>query len=321
MLSGWLKTVAPAHFSQVVKPTHDGKFHLFEARRGRGKSYSLAQWAFAAANQGIPIRSNNTLFFYWFALELCKAKKFKSLVDAFVWCNNNIIKIESWDDVCLAYDSIVILDESNRLFDSRDSKRDGAPDVAFEWLQQSRKMRLTIIFAAQGFDWLNVRIRQLADTLWRAKKEMDKKNPQRILNFWNYGSDPFSNGLNATVVRDADMKMKIPFTIARARLYNTHEIIRALDDKPHFTKMIEYEDFLIEMGIVVRSVPIYTVDTIPLEQDAYKLIPGPNYALRGRLSKNVFQNPETVKTAFEFTRTSKRDEFEREIAQTVLDWA
>jgi Zonular occludens toxin (Zot) len=333
MLSGLLKKIAPTHAAKPYRMAHDAKFHMFEARRGRGKSYSLTQWAFAAALVGVPIRANFTINYYWMSLELCKAGKFKSLVSAFEWCVNNIVRIQTWDDLLLSYDCVVLLDEVNRLYDAKATRDNAAPKVAFEWLQQSRKMLVTVVFAAQGFDWLDVRIRQLADVLWRAKKEMHPKYDDKILNFWNYGSDPFQNGLNAQIVRDADFKMKVPFSIAKARLYNTHEIIKALNDTPKFATMKQYQQFLIEMGVFEVISRSYTIDTIPLEQDAEFLVPGQNYSLRGRLSKLSFDNPETIKTAFEFDQISVRDRLEAQASvelqqskqlhphfQIVLDW-
>jgi hypothetical protein len=136
----------------------------------------------------------------------------------------------------------------NRLFDMTDTSKDvKAPRVVFEWLQQSRKHKNTLVFAAQSMDWLTPRVRQLFDRLWRAKKEIGKKG--QITRFYAYGSDPWAKGLGATAVRDADYLMSLPFDKTIYRLYNTLEIIAAFEPKSRFERFYDVESYMLEHGL------------------------------------------------------------------------
>jgi len=245
---GFLRKFAPTHFAQSVRPAHDGRFHLFEARRGRGKSYTMAYWVLVCARQKVPVLANFSINHRWLALELCNAGTFKSLSAAEAWVSANVRYVDSWDQVMLAYDCLIILDEVNRLFDNQDRGKDGVPKVVYEWLQQSRKHKNTLIFAAQSMDWLTTRVRQLFDVLWRARKEMDKSG-KRIVAFWLYGGDPWAKGLSADVIRNADYKMKVPFDKKIFRLYDTLEIIKAIPNESEYARFWDVERHMLDVGL------------------------------------------------------------------------
>lgn len=257
MIGGLLKKMAPTHFAAPYKLGHDKTFHLLEARRGRGKSFTMAYWALQAAKGGTPVIANFHLNHYWLAFELCKAGRFASIDDALLWCEQNVRFTNSWDDIVLAYDSLVLLDEVNRLFDSQDrSKDDRAPKVVFEWLQLSRRNRITLVFAAQSMDWLTPRVRQLFDLLWRAKKEMGKgSRSQQIQRFWLYGADPWSKGLSEDAARGADFKVTVPFDKRIFRLYDTFERIMAIPNVCRFERFWDIYQYQLDTGIVPAPAP------------------------------------------------------------------
>lgn len=252
MIGTLLKRTAPTHFAQPYTLEHDGNFHLLEARRGRGKSYTMAYWALQAARQKIGTCSNFHINHWHMALRLVSEAIWPSLDDAYNWCVDNIRYIDNWDDVMTAYDCLILLDEVNRLFDAKDSKEDRVPRVVFEWLQLSRRNKITLVFAAQSMDWLNVRVRQLFDNLWRAKKELHTRGKLRgqIKQFWLYGADPWANGLNAEVIRNADYKARILFDPRIYRLYDTVERIQALDNVSQFSRFSDVYQYQQAVGIV-----------------------------------------------------------------------
>lgn len=257
MIGNLLKKMAPTHFAEPYKLGHDKTFHLLEARRGRGKSFTMSYWALQAARQGVPVIANFHLNHYWMAFELCRSGKFASLDDALLWCAENVRFTNSWDEIMLAYDSLVLLDEVNRLFDSQDrSKDDRAPKVVFEWLQLSRRNRITLVFAAQSMDWLTPRVRQLFDLLWRAKKEMCKgRHRLTIKQFWLYGADPWSKGLSQDAARGADFKVTVPFDKRIFRLYDTYERIIAIPNDTRFERFWDVYQHQIETGIIPPAAP------------------------------------------------------------------
>ncbi len=274
------KALSPALAAQNYTLSHDGKLHLLEARRGRGKSYILAEWAMAAFSAGIPVRANFDLDLYWFALELVKQKKHKTLVSAVDWLRSNYKRIDSWDDLLTCYDTLVLLDEVNRTFDSRVRGNAGAPMVAHSWLQQSRKLKNTMVFAAQGFDWLDVRLRQLFDMLWRVKR-VDVPRTRVPDTFIAYGSDPWSSGLDSDAVRRCDYKFRVKFSTQRSRRYNTFEIIKSLVGEPSFSNIQDVIQSLIDARLCRYATYKPTPDTIPLVDKIARLEPAENYSHRG----------------------------------------
>lgn len=252
MITGFLRKMAPTHFAAPYKLGHDKTFHLLEARRGRGKSFTMAYWALNATREGVPVIANFHLNHYWLALELCRSGRFSSIDEGLAWCEKNVRFTNSWDEIMLAYDSLVLLDEVNRLFDSQDrSREDRAPRVVFEWLQLSRRNCITLVFAAQSMDWLTPRVRQLFDLLWRAKKEMGRgRRSGDIQRFWLYGADPWAKGLSEDAVRGADYKVMIPFNERILRLYDTYERIMAIPNESRFERFWDVYQFQLETGIV-----------------------------------------------------------------------
>ena len=253
MFAELLKRAAPTAFAERYKMGHDFKFHLFEARRGRGKSYTLTVWALECLRKGIPVTLNYELDLYFCALQLKRMGDKRELNDVYTWLEHNVRFAQGWDDVFTSYDRLVILDECNRTFRAGAGRED-APSLAYEWLQQSRKFRQTIIFAAQGFDWLPPRVRQLADTLWRSKRVdtrasivAGKRVPKE---FWIYGGDPWEQGLNKTAQRSSDWVMFTPFDMRVARCYLSYKPVGGLSDVPSFGSMWDYYSNLQAQGVI-----------------------------------------------------------------------
>lgn len=254
MIGNLLKKSSPTHFATAYKLSHDKTFHLLEARRGRGKSYTMSYWSLQCALKGVGTVANFHINGYWMAAELYKANKFPTLDAALEWTRANIRYVDTWDEVMLAYDCLVLIDEVNRLFDAQfRSKEDSVPKVVFEWLQLSRRNKITLVFAAQSMDWLNTRVRQLFDLLWRAKKEMGKNGT--IKRFWLYGADPWSKGIGGDTVRGADYKASIPFDKRIFRLYNTLERIIAIPNETEFTRFYDVYQRQIALGLVPPETP------------------------------------------------------------------
>ena len=249
MIGNFLKGSSPTHFATPYKLGHDKTFHLLEARRGRGKSFTMAYWALQCALRGTGTVANFHLNHYWMAAELFKAKVHPTFEDCLAWCRAKIRYVETWDEIMLAHDCLVLIDEVNRLFDSTfRSKEDSVPKVVFEWLQLSRRNMITLVFAAQSMDWLNVRVRQLFDLLWRAKKEMGRRGA--IKAFWLYGADPWSKGIGGDTIRGADFKIMIPARKEYYRLYNTLERIVAIPNESEFARFYDVYLRQLELGMV-----------------------------------------------------------------------
>lgn len=257
MIGNLLKRSAPTHFATPYKLGHDKTFHLLEARRGRGKSYTMSVWALECAKKGVGTVANFHLNHYWIAHELMRAGIWKNHDECLDWCEKNIRYVDTWDQIMLAYDCLVLVDEVNRLFDSQfRSKEDAVPKVVFEWLQLSRRNKITLVFAAQSMDWLNTRVRQLFDLLWRAKKEMGRgRKSLEIERFWLYGADPWSKGLNDNAQRNADYKVMIPFRKEYFRLYDTLERIIAIPNQSKYERFYDVYQHQIELGLIPVTAP------------------------------------------------------------------
>lgn len=257
MIGGFFKKGAPTHFAKPYTLAHDKLFHLLEARRGRGKSYSMSTWALECALLGIGTLANFHINHYWVAMRLVSAGKFHSLDAAVAWCEANILYSCRWDDFLLAYNKLVLVDEVNRLFDSQDrSKEDRVPKVVLEWLQQSRRNDITLVFAAQSLDWLSPRVRQLFDLMWRAKKEMGTgKERSLIKRFWLYGADPWAKGLSHDVQRGTEFKVSIKFDKRTFRLYDTKERIAAIPNVASFESFGAVYAHQLQAGIVPPPAP------------------------------------------------------------------
>lgn len=244
-----LKRFIPTIAAERYEVGHDHKFHLLEARRGRGKSYWLTYWVRWCAMNRVPVRMNFAIDHYRLALQ-CTMNKGGNFWEWREWVDKHVRYLGRWDDVLTAHDEVVILDESSRLFDSRN--RTQVKPVVYEWAQLSRHLRLTLVFASQSFDWLDLRMRQLADNIWLVRKVMNKQRtlPQE---FWAYGFDPFAQGLTSAVDRQTamDFRMRIPFAVDIATLYDTHQGIRLIEGEPSFTSVGQVFDHLVAQGVIV----------------------------------------------------------------------
>jgi hypothetical protein len=143
---------------------------------------------------------------------------------AYDWLESGGFRLlRSWDDVFSQVDSVVAFDEAHHYVDSRAFK--DTPPEFLQWVQQSRKMGLTLLFASQSFEFLDVRVRRLADILWQARVVPGQNGVPR--EFYYYGLDPWSKGFSDEVLRDrADYVMRLPFRSEVAALYDTLEIIQ-----------------------------------------------------------------------------------------------
>lgn len=245
----FFKRFIPTIAAEPYNVGHDHKFHLLEARRGRGKSYFLMFWVRWCVMHRVPVRCNFAVNKYRLAVQatMQQGGDFREWQK---WIEKHVIYLRSWDDVLTAHNEVVILDESSRLFDSRN--RAAVKPVVYEWAQLSRHLRLTLVLASQSFDWLDVRMRQLADTLWLVRKVMNKQRTQPI-EFWAYGFDPFAQGLTSDVTRQSgmDYRMKIPFALDTATLYDTHQGIRLIEGDPSFQSVGQIFDHLVARGVIV----------------------------------------------------------------------
>lgn len=251
MIGTWLQRAVPHLGADRVEPRHDGVLHLMEGRRGRGKSFSLMYYVREGIRQRVPIYANFSVERYRLAIQAKMAGHFDTVAAAMAWVQSNVHYVSTWDELMSAYDSLILLDEASRIFDSR--SRGTIPPVALEWMQQSRKLRLTLVLASQSFDWLDVRIRQLADVLWMVRKGTARKirTPTEI---YLYGLDPWTHGLSDTVMRQrAEQLMVLPFRLTLAQCYNSWEIINLISGEPSWSTVRELEADLVARGIIPAS--------------------------------------------------------------------
>jgi hypothetical protein len=235
-----LKGVFPTYGAQSYTLGHDKLLHVLEGRRGKGKSYTVADLVYRMAAQRVRIVTNvGSTDFYRLALLLVRDGHFRSLAEALEWFSSNVTLARSWDDVLLAYDSVIIFDEATRLFDARKGMGAGVPTLMFEWLRQSRKVRCTVYFIAQSMEWLDVRIRQLVDMFWQVRKEVGRDGARAPdgtplpVGFWLYGLDPGGVGRVDEVNRHvADFISRVPFRLRIAQSYHSWELIAEIAGAP-----------------------------------------------------------------------------------------
>jgi hypothetical protein len=250
-----LKGIFPTYGAQPYQLGHDKLLHVLEGRRGRGKSYTLADLVYRLAARRVRIVTNtSSLDYYRLALLLVRDGQFPSVHDALVWFRDHVTFAHTWDDVLLAYDAVVLFDEATRLFDARRGLGTGVPPVAFEWLRQSRKVRCTVYFVAQSMEWLDVRVRQLVDMFWQVRKEGSKtlKAPDGTplpLRFWLYGLDPGGVGRVDEVNRHvADFICEVPFRVRIAQAYHSWELIAELAGTPSCDNMSGIREYHEDLG-------------------------------------------------------------------------
>lgn len=232
---------APVHQAQVFEPVHDGRFHLLEARRGRGKSYGMTYWQYCWLVDRLPgilsgalphsrALANFAVDHHRLALLLCMRGHMSSFQDALDLVHERVIYCTDWEPFFLSYESGLFLDEANRSLDAYQRTSSPLLKLAHDWHQQTRKHRNTLVYATQYVDWINTQTRKLFDLLWRVKvvRHKTERGPdglRRPLRFNYYGSDPYSNGVDSMVVRRADFKMTVPFDLQIARCYRSWEPI------------------------------------------------------------------------------------------------
>lgn len=232
---------APVHTAEVFNPCHDGRFHLLEARRGRGKSYGMTYWQYLWLVDRLPAIldgrapysraiANFKIDHHRLALLLCTRGHMASFTDALDLVHERVIYARDWTPFFESYECGLFLDEANRSLDAYQRSSSALLKLAHDWHQQTRKHRNTLVYATQYVDWINMQTRKLFDLLWRAKvvRHKTKRGPDGLrvpLRFNYYGSDPYANGADATVVRRADFKMTLPFDLEVARCYGSWEPI------------------------------------------------------------------------------------------------
>lgn len=232
---------APVHTAEVFTPQHDGRFHLLEARRGRGKSYGMTYWQYRWLVDRLPLIlagraphsraiANFAVDHHRLALLLCTRGHMHSFQDALDLVHERVIYTADWRAFFESYQCGLFLDEANRSLDAYERKGSAVLKLAHDWHQQTRKHQNTLVYATQYLDWINTQTRKLFDLLWRVKvvRHKSKRGPDGLrvpLHFNYYGSDPYAQGVDAAVTRRADFKFSIPFDLEVARCYRSWEPI------------------------------------------------------------------------------------------------
>lgn len=225
MIGALLRRTIPTYAASRYTPGPlDGRIHLVEGRRGRGKSYLMTYWAFQAWRNRVPVLTNFSIDLYRASILLAVRGVFPRASVAYEWLTSIGWKqIASWDDAFQALDCWVFLDEAHHYVDARSFK--DTPREFLAWLQQSRKVGVSVVFASQSFEFLDVRVRRLSDVLWQARVVPGKDGFPK--EFYYYGLDPWLQGYGEDVIRDrADYVMRVPFDLSVARLYDTLELIQ-----------------------------------------------------------------------------------------------
>ena len=250
---------APTHYAEVYTLAHDKTLNLVEARRGRGKSYGAVKIALSFLKELIPtagtrphakVYANNKFNVRRMALYICQQGWMDSHAAALEFISERVVYITSWLDVLTAYDSLILMDEANRNLNVYDNGKDNQVLMiaVHDWLQQTRKHKLTLWFFVQNLEWIKPQLKMLMDRLWRAKRVMNKKT-KMVKSFPWYGSDPFGNGVGAAIVRNADFKMRWPFELEIARMYDTLQAIATLPPTTDFANFAEMSDYMYAHGL------------------------------------------------------------------------
>lgn len=264
---------APVHLAEQYEPCHDGRFHLIEARRGRGKSYGMCYWSYLWLVDQLPgilagrlpharVITNFGIDKHRFALRLCERGHMSSFSDALDLVHERVTYGVSWDDFFVSYGCGLFLDEANRSLDAYQTKKSPLLSLAHDWHQQSRKHKNTLVYATQYLDWINPQTRKLFDLLWRAKVVRDKRRrgPDGLrvpLRFLYYGSDPYAKGVDAQVVRRADFKFGFEFDLAVARMYQSWEPIVTFpgDAEPRWDSFRDLADWMLKHEMKPQATP------------------------------------------------------------------
>lgn len=248
------------HAAEKYWPEHDGTLNVVEARRGRGKTYGvlkiILEWfrnrikaIRAGTAKYAKVYTNVKIHRRRFALALCLFGVCDSHVEALELVDKRIVYCESWDEMLIAYDSLIVMDEANRNLNVYDSGKSNQALMltVHDWLQQTRKHKLTMYYLVQDLDWLKPQVVSLCDRLWRAKR-VRIKGTQKVRYFPWYGGDPFAKGKGAEVVRRADFKMKFDFDLRLAMAYDTLQAVRTWKQETRFTSFGDLEDYMLARG-------------------------------------------------------------------------
>lgn len=260
MIGSLFKHLAPTAGAIRYKWKHDGLIHCMEARRGRGKSYNLTDLVHWCATNRVQVRSNvRSIDYVRLAFQLCMDGSFNSVRGAAEWLQNNVIYLDTWDDLLTSYDCIVIIDEATRLFEGRKGMQaQPTPPVIYEWLQQCRKFRVTVWLATQSFEWLDKKVAQLVDVLWLCRKRTSPKlkapdGTPLPTHFYMYGLDPGGAGNTESVVRKrADFVSQRLFRREIATLYDSWERIKLIGGTPTYPTVSAIDAYLIDSGNVLE---------------------------------------------------------------------
>lgn len=261
LIGSVLKSLAPTAGAQRYYWRHDGLIHFMEGRRGRGKSYNLTELMRWCAVNRVQCRTNvRSVDYYRLALQLAAAGSFPTLLEAMKWLRDNIIFLDTWDDLLESYNCIVVIDEVTRLFEGRAGfQAQKTPPVIYEWFQQSRKFRCTIWVAGQSFEWVDKKLAQLVDILWLCRKVPHKKlkapdGTPAPVQFFMYGLDPGGAGKSDKVIRSsADYILRNYFKVEVATLYDSWERIRLIGGEPKYPNVAAIDRFLIDSGKVLEN--------------------------------------------------------------------
>lgn len=245
------------HAAEKYWPTHDGTLNVVEARRGRGKTYGTVMIAVEWLRERLPAFRAGTAEFSRvytnirfnrrrLALLLCLYGICTSHTEALEIVDTRIVYCDSWDEMLIAYDSLILMDEANRNLNVYDSAK-GSQELMLtvhDWLQQTRKHKLTMYYLVQDLDWLKPQLISLCDRLWRAKR-VRIKGTNKVKYFPWYGGDPFAKGKGEAVVRRADFKMKFIFDLKLAQVYDTLQAVRTWKQETRFKSFGELEDYML----------------------------------------------------------------------------
>jgi hypothetical protein len=245
MIGAIIKTFAPAAGAQRYYWRHDGLIHFMEGRRGRGKFYNLTELMRWCAHNRIQCRTNvRSVDYYRLALQLADEGAFNNFYESLLWLRDNIIYLDTWDDLLQSYNCIIIIDEVTRLFEGRAGFQvQKIPSVIYEWFQQSCKFCCTIWVAGQSFEWVDKKLAQLVDILWLCRKLPHKKlkapdGTATPVEFYMYGLDPGGAGKSDKVSRSsADFILRNRFRVEVATLYNSWERIKLIGGEPSYVNV------------------------------------------------------------------------------------
>lgn len=258
---------APTHHAEAYWPCHDKTLNVVEARRGRGKSYGAVKIAVewlkermgdirAGRAPHARVYTNIRFDRRRLALVLCLYGICKSHEEALAVFNERIVYCESWDELLVAYDSLILMDEANRNLNIYDSQKASQSLMltVHDWLQQTRKHKLTMYYLVQDLAWLKPQVLALCDRLWRAKR-VRIKGTQNVKAFPWYGGDPFSKGKDQGVSRGVDFKMRFPFDVRLARCYDTLQAVRTWGLETRFHSFGELADYMLLHDLKPKPAP------------------------------------------------------------------